>query len=146
MEDNFRISRENLYAEMAQLFAKRGSCRRLQVGCIAVKDGRVICTGYNGPPKGSHHCGEKLGCDITKPCTHAIHAEANMIAFAARNGIPLEGATIWTTHMPCIKCAELIIQTGFKEVRYLKEFRDTEGGELLNKCGIKVVYHIWNQD
>lgn len=127
-----RLTREAYYMGMATLTAKRGSCGRAQVGCVIIRDGRLICSGYNGPLK--HDCDKR--CDLEKPCINAIHAEANAIAFAAKNGIRLKGSTMFITFSPCTKCAELIIQSGISKVVYLTEFRDNTGLLLLNNNNI----------
>lgn len=140
-----RISREQVYFKIAKAFSERSSCGRLNVGCVAVMDGRVICTGYNGALKNnrSKHCSEydlnKCNCDLSKPCEKSIHAEANLIAFSARNGISLNGSELYITHSPCKKCSELIIQSGIKAVYYLDEFRDTEGISFLSENKVKVL-------
>lgn len=125
-----RISREELYISMAELMAKRSTCGRLNVGCIITRDGRIIATGYNGPIKKHKHCNE-YNCEKDKPCTISIHAEANAISFAARNGVVLENSVMYITHAPCLKCAELMIQSGIKEVIYKEDFRTTDGIDLL---------------
>jgi dCMP deaminase len=64
-----------------------------------------------------------------------------MVAFAAKNGIALKDSSLWVTHQPCLKCAELIIQSGFKEVIYLEDFRDLTGIELLVKCKVTIIHY-----
>lgn len=133
-----RISRDELHQGILELMEKRGTCGRLKVAALIVMDNRVIATGYNGTPSGLPHCGEYWGCDPSKPCTAAIHAEANAIYFCAKHGISTLDSTIITSASPCIKCAEAIIQAGISCVIYRDEFRDTSGIELLIKAGIKV--------
>ena len=133
-----RITREEVYAGVAELFAKRSTCGRLQVGCVAVKDGRIICTGYNGALEGERDYDGNCKCDLTKPCEKAIHAEANLISYAARNGIALDSSWLYVTHSPCIKCAELIIQSGIAKVFYGIEFRDAKGLNYLRENNIYV--------
>ena len=70
-------------------------------------------------------------------CDRSIHAEANAIAFAARAGISIEGATMYCSMSPCINCAKLIINSGIKELVYLEEYRDNSGIRLLQKANIK---------
>lgn len=139
-----RISRKQLICSIAKLMALRGSCSRNQVGCVAVKDGRIIATGYNGAPRYVQHCkhdlikendpkyGIYLGCQV------AVHAEANMISFAARHGIQLEGCDLYCTHSPCIKCAQLIINAGFRQVFYMEEYRIKDGVDLLRSVKIGI--------
>lgn len=133
--DRRRISRDELHMSMAMLMSQRGTCERLQVGAILVRDKRVIATSYNGPPENLPHCSDSV-CDITKPCTHAIHAEANIIAFCAKHGIETYHSMMFLTHSPCIKCSELIIQSGVACVIFSTQFRETSGLELLVRAGI----------
>ena len=139
-----RITRDKLYTEIAKLFSQRATCGRLQVGCVITRDGRIIASGYNGPPRGkllanqARLVDEKCHCDLTQPCTQSIHAEANAISFAARNGIALEGTTMYCTHSPCPKCAELIIQSGIEKVIFIEHFRDAEGLQLLITNNVQV--------
>lgn len=121
-----RISRVQLFMEVARLFARRATCLRGQVGAVLIRDKRIIASSYNGPPKGQPHCEDKP-CDISLPCTHAIHAEANLIAFCAKEGIKMDGSILVLTTCPCSKCAELIIQSGIKLVIYDSDYRDAGG-------------------
>jgi deoxycytidylate deaminase len=67
----------------------------------------------------------------------SVHAEANAIAFAARHGVALEGATLYTTYSPCVSCAQLIINSGITKVVYLNDYRLTNGRKLLEQVGIE---------
>ena len=131
-----RITRDELYMRTAFLFARRSTCRRGQIGVVAVKDRRIIATGYNGAPQGFPHCNEDTCND--KPCENTIHAEANLIAFSARAGISLEGATLYCTHAPCLACAKLILQSGVSELIYQYNYH-TDGLRLLWKGDVKVI-------
>lgn len=124
-----RITRDELYMRTAFLFARRATCRRGSTGCVAVKDKRIIASGYNGAPEGFPHCDEDT-CNDKKPCINTIHAEANLIAFAARAGISLEGATLYCTHAPCLNCARLILQSGIINLIYQYDYH-TDGLWLL---------------
>lgn len=135
-----RISRTDLYIEVARLFKRRATCRRGQVGALLIRDKRIIATSYNGPPEGLPHC-EDNNCDLSVPCTHAIHAEANLIAFCAKEGIQTKGATLVVTTCPCIKCAELIIQSGIRRVVYDSKYRDVSGCNLLKVAGILFIQY-----
>lgn len=127
-----RITRDKLYIGVASLFSERSTCGRLNVGCVITKDGRIIASGYNGPPKAKIQVeNSRCNCDLSQPCQRSIHAEANAIAYSARNGIALEGTTMYSTHSPCLKCSELIIQAGIIRVIYLEQFRDISGLQLL---------------
>lgn len=132
-----RINRDQMLMSITEVVSQRGTCDRLQVGAILSIGGRVISTGYNGSPQGSPHCGP-LVCDKDSPCTQSVHAEANALIFAARNGVSVLDSTMYCTHNPCSDCAKLIINSGVSEVVYKKEFRTTTGIELLTKAGIIV--------
>lgn len=141
-----RIGRDELFMEVAQIFARRSTCPRGNVGVVLVRDRRIIATGYNGAPARMVHC-EEAGCDIgemaggavrekREGCTRAVHAEANAIAYAAREGIALDGTTLYTTHSPCVRCAQLIINAGICEVVYNITYRDQSGLDLLDAASV----------
>lgn len=130
-----RIGRLELFMQVAHLFARRATCLRGQVGALLIRDKRIIASSYNGPPEGLPHCVDH-NCDLSQPCTHAIHAEANIIAFCAKEGIRTGGAILILTTSPCVKCSELIIQAGIKTVVYDSEYRDDRGFAMLETAGI----------
>lgn len=140
---NDRITRHEMLAEIASIVAKRSTCPRKSVGAIIAREGRVLSMGYNGAPSGLPHCLSD-GC-IEGPdggCIRTQHAEANAIAFAARVGIKVEGADLWTTVSPCLSCAKVIINAGIKSVYYLNPYRDTSGIDLLNQAGINTARYV----
>ena len=123
------------YLEMASVWAKNSYCKRRQVGAIIVKDRMIISDGYNGTPSGFENvCEDDNG--VTKP--YVLHAEANAITKVAKSGNSSEGATLYVTDSPCMECAKLIIQSGITRVVYRREYRITEGLDLLRKAGIEV--------
>jgi dCMP deaminase len=105
---------------IAREVAKRSTCSRLQVGAVAVRDGRILATGYNGAPTHWKHCDHTEKPD--ERCTISVHAEANVVAMAARFGIPLDGATIYITHSPCDGCMRLMRNAGIAKIVYDKEY------------------------
>lgn len=132
---NARISRDEMMMAIAHVVAERSTCNRLKVGAVICQDGRIVSTGYAGAPSGMPHCGPET-CDLNTPCTRTVHAEAGAIAYAARAGIRLEGATLYCTHCPCLDCAKLLINTGISHVVYFNPYRKTEGLELLRSVGV----------
>lgn len=130
-----RITRDELNLQICYLISLRGTCQRGRVGALITNDGRMISSGYNGSIE-KKHC-EDLKCDLTRTCTNAVHAEGNAIAFAAKEGIPLKGATLYCTTAPCPACAKLIIQAGIIEVVYRETYRLSDGVDLLIKAGVK---------
>lgn len=146
-----RPSRDHVLIQHALLAAERGTCSRAKVGAIVALEGRILVTGYNGAPAGMPHCdhpctcqfqvdgvpvGHLKGCAAGEPCEIAVHAEANAIAFAARHGVALLGATIYTTTSPCHTCAKLIINAGLERLVYHVRYRRSDGLDLLENAGI----------
>lgn len=132
-----RITRIQLFIQTVDLLSRRSTCLRGNVGALATKDNRIIATGYNGSPEGVEHCNSET-CTPNEPCKNSIHAEANLVAFAARNGIALNNSIVYCSYLPCKKCSELLIQAGVKEIYYIKDYWDNSGLLLLNKCNIKI--------
>lgn len=139
-----RLSRDGVCMQIAGVVAQRGTCSRAQVGAVIARHGRVLVTGYNGPPAGLPHCTAPNGCSnldrvAEGGCVRAVHAEANAIAYAARHGISTEGADLYCTHLPCLKCAELIVNSGIKTVYYHTDYRVKEGEILLRSAGVDII-------
>lgn len=131
-----RPSRDEVFKEVTNAFAKRSVCIRKQVAAVIAKEGRPISVGYCGPPSGFPHC-TKETCK-GKNCDISIHAEVNAIAFAAKNGVNIKGSTIYCTMSPCINCAKVILNSGIVRVVYFEEYRDLAGLKLLRDGGLKV--------
>lgn len=131
--------------DVAERFSKLSSAKRLQVGAIVVKDDRIISIGYNGMPSGWDNICEEVveihedGGIVTKTKPEVIHAEANAIAKLARGNESGDGSMMFLTHAPCIDCAKQIYTAGIKKVYYQNSYRDTQGIDFLEKCGIDVV-------
>lgn len=120
---------------VAHEYANLSSANRLQVGCIVVKDNRIISIGYNGMPTGWTNVCETED-NVTKP--EVLHAETNAIAKLASTYESGKDASLFVTHQPCLDCAKIIYQSGIKEVYYAHTYRKTDGVEFLEKCGIKI--------
>lgn len=116
-----RISKHEYYAEIAKVVAKRATCPKLAVGAVLVSPwNSIIATGYNGAPKWMDHCLD-IGCnnDDAGHCTRAVHAEANAIAQAALMGTSTKDSTMYCTQLPCLRCLNLMVNAGVKNVFYL---------------------------
>lgn len=134
-EKSSRISRDEMLMRITGIAAMRSTCLRKKVGAVAEREGRVIAIGYGGSPAGTPHCLE-VGCLLdpqTGGCIRTQHAEANVIAFAAKHGIELEGCTLWITDSPCLPCAKLILNSGIEKVVYYRDYRVRAGVELLEE-------------
>jgi dCMP deaminase len=135
-----RITRTEMLMRTAAVISGRGTCERAFVGAVIAKEGRIISTGYVGAPAGLPHCtdvGDEIGAD--GGCTRTVHAEANAIAFAARAGTSTDGAELYCTHSPCLKCAQLIINAGIERVYFENYYRDLAGLALLDAAGIGIL-------
>lgn len=151
-----RLSRDEALMGTAMTWARRSTCTRLQVGAVFSRDGRILVQGYNGAPAGLPHCdhscdctfdvdyndggapGHYTNCRTVMPCTTAEHAERNAIAWAARNGVRLEESEAHITDSPCLPCAMGLVNAGVNRVLYVREYRLTDGVELLKSAGVDV--------
>ena len=126
---------DSRYLRMARIWAENSYFTRRQVGALIVKGNMIISDGYNGTPSGFPNiCEGEDG--LTLP--YVLHAEANAITKIARSGNNSDGATLYVTDAPCIECAKLIIQAGIARVVYARNYRLTDGIDLLKKAGIEV--------
>lgn len=125
------------YLRMASIWSENSYCERRKVGALIVKDKMIISDGFNGTPTGFENICEDEN-NVSKP--YVLHAEANAITKIARSGNNSDGATLYVTDSPCIECSKLIIQAGIKRVIYSREYRLTDGVDLLRRAGIEVEY------
>jgi dCMP deaminase len=104
------------FLELAKHISAWSKDPSTQVGAVAVRDRRVLATGYNGFPRGVADLPGRLK-DRNEKLMRTVHAEANIIAQAARNGVSLDRATIYVwPFVPCNSCATMLIQSGIKRV------------------------------
>lgn len=130
------------YLRMASIWSENSYCERRKVGALIVKDKMIISDGFNGTPTGFENICEDEN-NVSKP--YVLHAEANAITKIARSGNNSDGATLYVTDSPCIECSKLIIQAGIKRVLYSREYRLTDGIDLLKRAGIEVIYQPMEQ-
>ena len=131
-----RITRDEQMIMYALVTALRSTCGRKSVGSVLELDGRVISTGYAGPPSGFDHCSQQCLQDHQSGCSRTTHAEVNAIAYAARHGIATKGSTLYCTLSPCDQCAKAIISAGVHRVIYLEPYRNDAGIQTLLKANI----------
>jgi len=123
------------HMKAAHAYAECSTAERLKVGCVLVKDHRIISIGYNGmPSEWTNVCEDESG--KTKP--EVIHAEANAVAKLARSNESGEGSVAFITHAPCLSCAKMLYSAGVIEVVYADPYKSKDGLQFLEKCGIKV--------
>ena len=135
------------FMKIAHLVAERSTCLRRKVGAVAVRDKRILATGYNGAPSGLPHCME-TGClrdemnvpsgERTELC-RGLHAEMNALLQGARHGVRVEGGTVYTTLAPCSLCSKMIINSGIVRVVAGVDYPETFGREMLEAAGVELV-------
>ena len=127
---------DKAYLRMALEWAKLSHCSRKQVGAIVVKNGMIISDGYNGTPSGFDNCCEN---ELGETHWYVMHAEANAIMKLAKSTNSAQDSTLYITLSPCKDCSKLVLQTGFKRVVYIHDYKDNEGLKFLDKAGIDIV-------
>lgn len=136
---------EKEYMEKAYEQAEKSACSRNKVGCVLVKDDEIIGQGYNNVTGGVKDC-KDLGCirdqlhiphGEKREVCRAICAEQLAITEAARNGISLDGATIYVTTYPCFICAKMLASAGIIEIVYDNDYPDELSKNFLSEAGIK---------
>lgn len=128
-----RISWDELFVRIISLYGERSVCKHFQVGVVFVRNNRILCAGYNGPPKGEPHCSD-VGCakedgkgnrlPTNSGLCRGAHAEMNAIANANIEHVSLEGATVYCTYSPCDDCSKILVNLGIKEFIFEKWYRD----------------------
>ena len=134
-----RVSWEDYFMRIAEEVATRSTCERKFVGAVIVRDKMILSTGYNGSIRGLPHCAEAGHEMENGHCIRTVHAEANAIVQAARNGIAIEGADIYVTASPCYYCFKLIANAGIKRVIYKDFYRDEHIIQHAEEAGIELV-------
>lgn len=129
---------------IAFLVSERSTCLRRRVGAIAVRDKRILATGYNGAPTGLAHC-EEVGClreQLRVPSgerhelCRALHAEQNVITQCAVHGVSLKNAEIYCTIQPCIICTKLLINCQVAAIFYAGSYPDELSRQMLAEAGV----------
>ena len=136
------------FMNVAKEFASLSSAKKLQVGAILVREGRILSVGYNGTPAGwdnecedtIHH--HDIGVVSLSTKSEVIHAEMNVLMKIAASNESSKGSTLYCTHTPCIDCAKAIYQAGISKVFVNEEYNAGRGkGEhFLNKCEVEIEY------
>jgi dCMP deaminase len=106
------------FMDMAEMASTRATCDRLHVGCVLVKDNRVIATGYNGSISTHDHCDDVGHLMYEGGCKRTIHAEMNALLQCAKYGVATDGAIAYVTHYPCPDCMKALNQAGIRKVYY----------------------------
>lgn len=141
-----RPSWDEYFMSICNAVGQRSTCDRGKVGCVIVRDKQLLVTGYAGSPVGLPHCDEAGHLmksvthedgHVTNHCMRTVHGEQNAICQAAKQGIRLEGATVYCKMTPCRTCAMLIINCGIKRVVCEKKYHaGLESEEMFKMAGI----------
>lgn len=125
-----------VYLKMAEVWATNSYCRRMQVGCLIVKNKSIISDGYNGSPTGfPNECED----ENNQTLNYILHAEANAITKLAKSTQSSDGSTLYVTVSPCFECSKLIIQSGVKRLVFRDVYRKPESIKFLYDAGIEIV-------
>ena len=116
------------FLTIARQMAGKSHCQSVKVGAVAVTEGRIVCSGINGTLQGLPNCDEVHGANDSTPewrqkhhawaAVYEVHAEANLVAMAAKIGVRLQGTTVYTTLSPCPDCCKLLAAAGVAKVVY----------------------------
>jgi dCMP deaminase len=149
-EGTGRLSWDDYFMEVANAISKRATCDRGKSGCVIARDKQLIVSGYVGSPTGFPHCDEvghqikKLTHEdgtVTEHCMRTVHAEQNAICQAAKLGVSIAGATIYTRMTPCRTCTMLLINCGIARVVCERRYHDgAESEQMLRQAGIELDY------
>lgn len=141
-----RVSWPQYFMRIAFLVAERSTCLRRRVGAVAVKNRRILATGYNGAPAGVRHCLE-VGClrqqmGIPSGQRHEIcrglHAEQNVIVQAAIHGVSLAEAELYCTTQPCLICTKMLINCGISRVWHSESYPDPLAEAMAAEAGMRM--------
>ncbi len=134
-----RVDWHTYFMNIARQAATRSTCDRKHVGAVIVRDRTILSTGYNGSIRGMPHCDDVGHLLENDHCVATVHAEANAIIHAAKNGVRIEGAELYTTASPCWSCFKLIANAGIRTIYYAEFYRDERSVAVARQLGIKLV-------
>lgn len=146
---------DTYFMDIAFMASTRSRCGRRKVGAVLVQGKKLLGTAYNGAPSGVPDC-EEAGCMLVEEyekkvlesgeeqiikkqrCVRTIHAEQNLLLFTDRSD--REGATVYVTDQPCWTCANMLANSGIKEIVYNREYPKDQDkvDELMKQKGIIV--------
>ena len=134
-----RASWDEYFMGIAHQVATRATCDRKHVGAVIVRDRSILATGYNGSIRGLEHC-DQVGHMIEDDhCVRTIHAEANAIVQAARNGVRIGEGSIYVTASPCWPCFRMIANAGLVRIVFGEFYRDQRIFDFSKRLGIEYI-------
>ena len=134
-----RVDWHTYFMNIARQAATRSTCDRRHVGAVIVRDRTILSTGYNGSIRKLEHSDEIGHMMENDHCVATVHAEANAIIQAAKNGVAVDGAEMYTTDSPCWSCFKLLANAGIRTVYYGSFYRDRRSLEVARQLGIRLI-------
>jgi dCMP deaminase len=144
---------DTYFMDIAYMVSTRSQCPRRHVGAVLVQGKKLLGTAYNGAPMGAPDCSE-AGCMLAEEyevsrvdgkeqvvkklrCIRTIHAEQNLLLFTDR--IDREGSTVYVTDEPCWTCANMLANSGIREIVYHRPYPkdDDKVSDLMRRQRIK---------
>lgn len=135
-----RKSWDEYFMAIAREVATRSTCDRKHVGAVIVREKMILATGYNGSIRGLPHCDDEGHLMEDNHCVRTVHAEANAIVQAARNGMRVEDAGIYVTASPCFGCFKLVANAGIRRIVFGEFYRDHRIFEFSKLLGVDLVH------
>lgn len=123
---------------IAKQIATRSTCDRKHVGAVIVRDKTILSRGYNGSIRGIEHCDEVGHLMENDHCVATIHAEANAILQAAKNGVMIDNTEVFITASPCWPCFKMVANAGIKKIYYGEFYRDKRIFDIAEKLGLEL--------
>ena len=131
-----RLSWDDYFKKISIVTKERSPCKRLQVGCVLVKDNRIISQGYNGFLPGCPH--KSIIRDNHEQAT--VHAEQNALADCAKRGVSCNKSTAYITHYPCIICCRLLLASGINKIKYIDDYKnDNLVNTFCEQCNVDII-------
>ncbi len=135
-----RADWDDYFMNISRVVASRSTCQRKYVGALVVRNRTILSTGYNGSIRGMPHCIDVGHMMEAGHCVATIHAEANAILQAAKNGVMIDGGTIYVTASPCWNCFKTSVNAGIVRICYGEFYRDERIFEVAEQIGVELAH------
>jgi len=135
-----RVSWDEYFMNIATVVASRSTCPRKYVGSVIVREKTILSTGYNGSIRGMPHCSDGGHMMENDHGVATIHAESNAILQAAKNGVMIDGATVYVTASPCWNCFKQIANAGIRRIVFGEFYRDDRIFSVSERLGIELLH------
>jgi dCMP deaminase len=135
-----RVSWDQYFMNIAAVVASRSTCPRKYVGSVIVRDRTILSTGYNGSIRGMPHCSEEGHMMENDHCVATIHAEANAIIQAAKNGVMIDGGVAYVTASPCWNCFKQLTNGGIRRIVFGEFYRDERIFSVAQRLNVELLH------